>query len=255
MIKHILFLIITLLITGNLVSQIKTGNIEYGSDGKTYEGFYAFDKSVSGKMPGVIVVHDWTGVGEFTKEKCIQLAELGYYAFAADIYGKGIRPSNPEDAGKQAGLYKNDRTLTRKIINLAYEELKKQSEVDAGKIAVMGYCFGGMVSLELARSGADIKGAVSFHGNLDTPSPQDAKNIKGKILILHGGDDPFVSQSQVEAFEKEMRDSGTDWQINIYGGAVHSFTNPKAGNDNSKGVAYNESADKRSWQAMKSFFE
>jgi dienelactone hydrolase len=142
----------------------------------------------------------------------------------------------------------------RQRINLALAELKRQKLVDPDKIAAIGYCFGGTVSLELARSGADVKGIVSFHGGLDTPNPADAKNIKAKILVLTGGDDPNVKDEQVENFKNEMRDAGVDYEITIYGGAVHAFTNPNAGSDNSKGMAYNEKADKRSWEAMKSFF-
>jgi dienelactone hydrolase len=182
------------------------------------------------------------------------LAKLGYFAFAADIYGKGNRPKSGEEAGKLASVYKNDRVLMRQRINLALDELKKQKLVNTDKIAAIGYCFGGTVALELARSGADIKGIVSFHGGLDTPNPADAKNIKAKILVLHGGDDPYVNAEQVSSFKKEMVDAGVDYQIFIYGGAVHSFTNPNSGNDPSKGAAYNERADKRSWEAMKTFF-
>lgn len=143
----------------------------------------------------------------------------------------------------------------RSRINLAFEEIKKNKIVNKDKIAVMGYCFGGTVALELARSGAGIKGAVSFHGNLDTPNLEDAKNIKSKILVLNGADDPFVTEVQIKTFEEEMNNANVDWQFVNYSGAVHSFTNPDSGNDKSKGAAYNEKADKRSWIAMKSFFE
>lgn len=141
----------------------------------------------------------------------------------------------------------------RRRINIALEEFKKNKFLIKDKIAAIGYCFGGTVSLELARSGADFKGAVSFHGGLDTPNLNDAKNIKSKILVLHGADDPFVPEEQVRIFQKEMRDASVDWQFISYSGSVHSFTNPKSGNDNSKGAAYNEKADKRSWKAMKQF--
>ncbi|PKA03489.1 dienelactone hydrolase family protein, partial [Leptospira ellisii] len=138
-------------------------------------------------------------------------------------------------------------------IAAALETLKSQPEVESGRIAVIGYCFGGTVALELARSGAPILGAVSFHGGLDTPNREDAKNIKGKILALHGADDPFVKQEEVESFQEEMRKAGIDWQFISYGGAVHSFTIKEAGNDNSKGAAYNPKADRRSWIELISF--
>jgi dienelactone hydrolase len=236
------------------ISQIHTENIEYKDGSVTLEGYIAYDESSKDTRPGILVVHEFWGINDYTKMRCDMLAKLGYFAFAADIYGKGNRPTTMEDAGKQAGIYKNDRQLMRKRINLALDELKKQKLVNTNKIAAIGYCFGGTTALELARSGADILGVVSFHGGLDTPNPADAKNIKAKILALTGGDDPYVSAEAVENFKKEMKDAGVDYEINVYGGAVHAFTNPNAGSDPSKGAAYNEKADKRSWEAMRIFF-
>lgn len=238
----------------NASAQIHTEYVIYNDGDVVLEGYIAYDESFAGKRPGVLIVHEWTGINDYTLQRSRQLAEMGFFAFAADIYGKGIRPSTPEEAGKQASVYKNDRQLMRKRINLALDEISKQSFVDSEKISAIGYCFGGTVVLELARSGADVKGVVSFHGNLDTPNLSDANNIKTKVLVLHGADDPYVPEEQLKTFEKEMRDAKVDWQLVSYGGAVHSFTNPGAGNDNSKGAAYNEKADKRSWEAMKSFF-
>lgn len=239
----------------NASAQIHTEYVTYNDGDIVLEGYIAYDESITGKRPGVLVVHEWTGINDYTLQRSRQLAEMGYFAFAADIYGKGIRPSTPEEAGKQASVYKNDRLLMRKRIILALDEIRKQSYVDSEKISAIGYCFGGTVVLELARSGADVKGVVSFHGNLDTPNLTDANNIKAKVLVLHGADDPYVPEEQVITFEKEMRDAKVDWQLVSYGGAVHSFTNPDAGNDNSKGAAYNVKADKRSWEAMKNFFD
>jgi dienelactone hydrolase len=236
-------------------TQIHSEYISYYDGEVLLEGYFAYDKSFSGKRPAVIVVHDWKGISEFTTSRCDSLAMLGYVAFAADIYGKESRPANTKEAGVVASIYKNDRQLTRKRINIALDEVNKIDIVSKGKIAVIGYCFGGMVALELARSGADIKGAVSFHGNLDTPNPEDAKNIKSKILVLNGADDPYVPAGQIKLFEEEMNNAGVDWQFINYSSAVHSYTNPASGNDNSKGAAYNEKADKRSWLAMKTFFE
>jgi dienelactone hydrolase len=182
------------------------------------------------------------------------LAKLGYVAFAADIYGKGVRPAAPADAAKTAGIYKNDRALMRSRVRAGLDELKKQRFVDTRRLAAIGFCFGGTSVLELARDGADVNGVVSFHGGLSTPTPQDARNIKGRVLALHGADDPFVKADEVAAFQDEMRKANVDWQLISYGNAVHSFTNFAAGTDNSKGAAYNEKADRRSWQAMKDFF-
>ena len=235
-------------------AEVRTKVVEYKEGSTRLEGFLAWDDAVKGPRPGVLVVHEWTGLGKYVKSRAEQLARMGYVAFCADIYGKGVRPSTPEEAGKTAGTYKGDRALTRARVNAALAELRANPAVDAKRIAAIGYCFGGFVALELARSGADIAGTVVFHGALDTPTPADAKNIKCKVLALQGGDDPFVGSKDVLAFEQEMREGGVDWQVVQYGGAVHAYTNPDAGNDNSKGMAYNAQADHRSWQAMKEFF-
>lgn len=256
-IKYLVLLFGIMLCTGSIKSQQKiiTDYINYKDGDVKLEGYIAYDGSLSGERPAIIVVHDWMGVGDFVKEKCDELARLGYFAFAADIYGKESIPKSKEEAAKQSSIYKQDRELMRRRINIALEELKKNKLVLKDKIASIGYCFGGTVSLELARSGADIKGAVSFHGGLETQNLNEAKNIKSKVLVLHGADDPFVPEEQVNMFQKEMRDASVDLQFISYSGAVHSFTNPKSGNDNSKGAAYNEKADKRSWKAMKLFFD
>jgi dienelactone hydrolase len=179
---------------------------------------------------------------------------MGYVALAADIYGKGVRAHTPEEAASLATKFRSDPVTLRSRANAALEALKGHPLVDPSKVAAIGYCFGGGTVLELARSGAELAGVVSFHGNLDTQNPEDAKNIKCKVLALHGADDPLVPREHVLAFQDEMRSGGVDWQMILYGGAVHSFTNPASGNDPSKGVAYNERADRRSWEAMKSFF-
>jgi dienelactone hydrolase len=235
-------------------AEIRTKVVEY-SQGKTaLEGYLAWDDAVKGPRPGVLVVHEWTGLGKYVESRAEQLAKLGYVAFCADIYGKGVRPSTPEAAGKTSTIYKNDRALTRERVEAGLAQLRANPLVDQQRIAAIGYCFGGMAALELARSGADIAGVVVFHGDLSNPTPADDANIKCKVLALQGGDDPFVTQRDVESFENHMRAAGVNWQVNQYGGAVHSYTNPDSGNDKSKGVAYNAQADRRSWQAMKDFF-
>ena len=252
--KYILsFLLIALLGQGAL-AMIKTETVEYKQGNAVLEGYLAYDDSFPGKRPGVMVVHEWMGLNDYAKKRTEQLASLGYVAFAADIYGKGIRPKDAKEAGEQASIYRADRGLMRARATAGLEELKKFRLTDTLKIAAIGYCFGGGTVLELARSGARLNGVVSFHGNLDTPHPEDVRNIKAKVLVLHGGDDPYVPAEQVAAFQKEMREASVDWQMIIYGGAVHSFTNPASGNDPSKGAAYNPEADRRSWKAMKQFF-
>jgi dienelactone hydrolase len=165
-----------------------------------------------------------------------------------------VRPETAREAGQLAGKYKGDRPLLRRRIRAAYEALKEQRFTDPRKIGGIGYCFGGTTILELARSGADLVAVVSFHGGLGTPTPEDAKNIKCKVLACHGADDPNVPPKEVAAFEDEMRSADVDWQLISYGNAVHSFTDKNAGGDNSRGSAYNEKADHRSWEAMKDFF-
>jgi dienelactone hydrolase len=235
-------------------AEIVTKSIEYKEGDTTLEGWVAYDDSVKGAKPGVLIVHQWKGLSAYEKMRAEMLAKMGYVAFACDIYGKGIRPTAMQDAAAQAGKYKNDRALLRKRVNAGLEMLLKQEGVDKKKVAAIGYCFGGTTVLELARSGADVGGVVSFHGGLGSPTPEDAKNIKGKVLALHGADDPNVPDAEIAGFAKEMRDAKVDWQLVAYGNAVHSFTDKGAGNDNSKGAAYNEKADRRSWEAMKDLF-
>ena len=175
-------------------------------------------------------------------------------AFASDIYGKGVLAKDAKEAAALAGIYLGDRKLLRARAAAGLDVLRNRPEADPARLAAIGYCFGGTTVLELARGGADLASVVSFHGLLNTPTPGDARKIKGKVLVLHGGDDPYVPMKQVEAFQEEMRNGGVDWQFVTYGGAVHRFTNPEAGSDNSKGAAYNERADRRSWKAMKDFF-
>ncbi|MGH8103431.1 MAG: dienelactone hydrolase family protein [bacterium] len=252
--KYFLPILLSIFWAVSAMGAVKTETVEYKQGDTSLEGYLSYDDALKGPRPGIVVFHDWMGNGPFSKGRAEELAKLGYVAFAADIYGKGVRPKNAQEAGAQAGLYKNDRPVTRARANAALAVLRKNPRVSSKRLAAIGYCFGGMVALELARSGADIIGAVTFHGALDTPTPGDAKNIKGNVLALHGADDPFVTLQNVEAFEDEMRKAGVDWQLIAYGGAVHAFSNPAAGNDNSKGAAYNEKADRRSWAAMNSFF-
>jgi len=234
-------------------AAVQTRVVDYSQGTTALEGFLAWDDAFQGPRPGVLVVHEWTGLGNYVKSRAEQLAALGYVAFCADIYGKGVRPSTPEAAGKTSAIYKNDRSLTRARVNAALAQLRANPLVDSRRIAAIGYCFGGMVALELARSGADIAGVVVFHGDLSNPTAADDANIKCRVLALQGGDDPFVTAKDVMAFENGMRTAAVNWEVVQYGGAVHSYTNPDSGNDKSKGVAYNAQADRRSWQAMKGF--
>jgi dienelactone hydrolase len=251
--KNLIPLFLALAGAVSVQAKIVTQTIEYKQGDATLEGYLAYDDSFSGKRPGVLVVHQWLGLTDYEKHRAEQLARLGYVAFCADIYGKDTRPKAVSDAGAFAGKYKSDRALLRARVNAALDVLEKNERVDPARIAAIGYCFGGTSVLELARSGATLNGVVSFHGGLDSPAPADGKNIKCKVLVLAGADDPFQKPEDLTAFESEMRDNKVDWQIVFYGGAVHSFTQPDPGFSN-PGAKYNEKADQRSWQAMKDFF-
>lgn len=241
-------------VTHSAFAKIKTEVVEYTDGDTVCEGFLAYDDAHDKPRPGVLVVQDWTGVGDYVKGRARQLAELGYVAFCADIYGKGVRPTDPKDCAARAGQFKGDRPLLRQRAKAGLAQLVKNPLVQKGKVAAIGYCFGGTTVLELARSGADVQGVVSFHGGLGSPTPADAKNIKAKVLVCHGADDPFVKPDEVAAFKDEMARGRVDYKFIAHPGAVHSFTNPAAGSDNSKGVAFHAAADKESWAAMNVLF-
>lgn len=247
--------ILLVLIPGVAHAAIHTESVEYQADDKTMEGYLAYDDTSKEKRPGVLVVHEWYGLGPYAKKRAEQLAGLGYVAFAADMYGKGVYATSPGEAQPLAMALKQNVSLMRRRAQAALEVLRKYLVTDPDRGAAIGYCFGGTVVLELARSAANLQGVVSFHGGLSTPNRADAKNIKAKVLVLNGADDPHVPPDEVAAFEKEMRDANVDWQLVEYGGAVHAFTNPNAGADPSKGAAYNAAADRRSWAAMRAFFD
>lgn len=250
-------IVISFLILGMAMqakAKIHTESVGYKDGNSPLEGYLAYDDSIQGVRPGIIVVHEYWGLVDYTKMRTEQLAKLGYISFAIDMYGKGVLPKNSDEAAAQSKIYYSDRQLMRRRALAGLEEFKKNKLVDPNKIVAIGYCFGGGVALEMGRAGYPIVGIVSFHGNLSNPNPDDAKNIRGKVLACAGGSDPFVNRQAREAFEDEMTKAGVDWRMNVYGDAVHAFTNPAAGNDPSKGAAYNEKADKRSWQAMLDFF-
>ena len=246
--------IATIVCSTSAFAKVQTQVVEYKHGNTVLQGYLAYDDAIKGQRPGVMIVHEWTGLGSYVKKRSEQLAKLGYVAFAVDMYGKGIRPTNPTDAATQATIYKSNRQLMRDRATAGLKVLQDNKLTDKNRIAAIGYCFGGTTVLEVARSGANIAGVVSFHGNLDTPNPKDATKIKSKVLVLHGADDPLVPKAQVNTFETEMRQAKVDWQMVEYGGAVHSFTNPEAGNDVSKGFAYNATADRRSFADMQQFF-
>ncbi|HMP02031.1 MAG TPA: dienelactone hydrolase family protein [Gemmatales bacterium] len=241
-------------IEGPVQAGIKTEVVEYRHGDVVLEGYLAYDEDTSTKRPGVLIVHEWFGHNGYARQRAEQLAASGYVAFALDMYGKGVLAKTNEEAAQMSNRFRTDRQLMRDRAAAGLAVLQQHAAVAPGKIAAIGYCFGGTVALELARGGAHLAGVVSFHGGLNTPRPEDARNIKGRLLILHGADDPFVPETEVAAFIKEMRAAQVDWQMVSYGGAVHSFTNPDAGTNVASGAAYNEKADQRSYLAMLIFF-
>ncbi len=237
-------------------AAVKGETVTYADkDGAVLEGYVAYDDKLKNKRPAIIVVHEWKGITDDTKQRALELAKEGYVAFAADIYGKGVRPKDNESAGKEASKYRGaDRSLLRARARAAVDEVVKRKDVDASKVAAIGFCFGGTTVLELAKSGAAVTGVVSFHGGLDAPVKGDSKNIKGKVLVLHGAADPFVKKDDIAAFTADLDDAKVDWTMINYSGAVHSFTVKSAGNDPSKGAAYDAKAEKRAFAAMRAFF-
>lgn len=248
-------LLLVFLSAVSLRAAVHFDKVEYKAGDTVCEGLLVYDDLFKGPRSGILVAHQWKGLTDYEKMRAEMLAKLGHVVLCADVYGKGVRADNPKDAGALAGKYKGDRPLLRTRINAALTLLRANPRVNPKQLAAIGYCFGGTTVLELARSGADLAAVVSFHGGLGSPTPDDAKNIKAKVLACHGADDPFVPAEEVQAFEKEMRAAKIDWQLIAYGGAVHSFTDKNAGHDNSKGAAYNERADTRSWRELNSFLD
>jgi dienelactone hydrolase len=233
---------------------MKTQDIEYRADGVRLVGYLAVDETRPGKRPGVIVAHEGGGLGEHAKERARRLAALGYVAFASDMFGDGRELTGRDEMMKTIGGLMGDLPKLRGRIRAALEVIRAQPQVEPAKIAGIGYCFGGTTVLELARSGAAVAGVVGFHSGLRTSAPQDARNIKGKVLVQLGADDPLIPVEQRTQFEEEMRKGGVDWRIILYGGTKHSFTNPDAGRLGWDALEYNKSADDRSWRAMLDFF-
>lgn len=226
--------------------------VEYRHDGAVYVGYLAYEETVSAARPGVLVVHEWWGLNDFAKEQVEKLAQMGYVALAADMYGKGVVTNDRKEAARLAGEVRGTPKMRERAL-AALKVLAGQPQVDSKRLAAMGFCFGGTAVLELAYAGADAKGVVSFHGGLTSPKPEDLQNLKAKFLVLHGADDPLVKPEEIAAFQDAMRKGGADWQMVYLGGAVHSFTSPGAGSDKSKGVAYDATAAARSFRYMRDF--
>lgn len=237
-----------------------TETISYIIEGSLFRGFLALPPTEQ-KAPGILIAPAWKGLDEFAKAKAFALAELGYVAFAADLYGDGVVANSDEEASALMLPLFLDRALLRQRINAALEELKKHPSVETSKIGSIGFCFGGLTVIELLRSGATILGAVSFHGILGTQMgnrtanlSENADSIKAKLLVLHGHDDPLVSQEEITHLQKEMDKANVDWQMNIYSQTSHAFTNPQA-DDTEHGLIFNQRTNDRAWLSMHNFFQ
>lgn len=253
--RYVCSFLLVLLFAGIAQAEIKTRTIEYKSGDTTLKGFLAYDDTQSERRPGVVIYPEWWGLTDYPKHRAQMLAKLGYVAFAADMYGDGKTTDNPQEAGQWIGQLKQNLPELVGRARAAVEMLRTQSQVDGSRIGAIGYCAGGSVALELARSGADLKAVVTFHAGLAAANASQNATIKPAILVCNGGDDSFVSAQEIEAFKDEMRTHDVDWQLNTYGGAHHSFTNPDADRHKMQNIAYNAGADYRSWRDMKLFFE
>ena len=256
------FSIILLVACGQKQNPQKVGlvekEIEYSSDSTTMKGYLVYDGDVQGKRPGILVVHEWWGNNDYSKNRARMLAKLGYIAFALDIYGNGKVADNPDDAGKYATEVFSDIKKAEARFIAAYNLLKEQEQTDPEKIGAIGYCFGGSVVLHMASIGTDLAAVVSFHGGLKPIISAEPKNVKAHILVCTGGSDPMVPKEDVEKLSKEFNEAGIKYEIVTYPDATHAFTNP-ASDENGKKfnipIAYNEKADKESWEKMKEFFK
>jgi dienelactone hydrolase len=239
-------------------AEIIGKTVEYSTHNITLKGYLAYDASLKGKLPAVIVVHEWWGLTDYPKKRAKKLASLGYAAFAVDMYGNGQTADNPADAQKYAGESTKDLSLLKAKFESAIELLKKNDHVDSTRIAAIGYCYGGGVVLNMARAGIDLKGVVCFHGSLATSTPAQKGVTKAKILVCNGGADKFISESDIKNFKQEMNSAGVDFKFLSYKGALHAFTNPDAtelGRKFNMPIAYNKAGDENSWKEMRIFLK
>lgn len=248
------FALIAMLTASNITAAVETRTVEYQAGDITCRGVVAVDTASTDTRPGIMIVPEWWGVNDYATSRAKQLAEMGYIAFVADMYGEGKSTEDAKEAGEWATAVKSNRPLMRARAEAALTQLKAQPETDTEKTAAIGYCFGGTAVLEMARDNADVLGVASFHGGLEQGNAATAEKIKPKVLVLHGAADKAISDAQLTGFMREMDKADADWYLVAYGHAVHTFTNPAAGNDPSTNVAYNEKADKRSWRELKAFF-
>jgi dienelactone hydrolase len=236
-------------------AKVITQTVPYQHQGMKYTGYLAYDDAFQGKRPGVLVVHEWWGLNEYARYRAEKLAGIGYVAFALDMYGEGKVTQNPKEASEWSKHVTANAQQWQQRAQAGLDVLMKDPRTDDNRIAAIGYCFGGSTVQQLAYSGAPVKAVVSFHGSLILPEGNQAGQTRAKMLICHGAADPFVPLTAVQDYISGMKESGLDWQMIIYSGAKHGFTNPDADRAGIEGVGYNKSADERSWRHMKQFFD
>ena len=254
--KNIILAAILLSVSSMAQAVVQGKEVTYRANGTLLKGYIAYDDAIQGRRPGVLVVHEWWGLDDYARKRARMLAQLGYTALALDMYGEGRQAHHPDDAGKFAGELAKNLPLAKKRFEAAMEYLRQQKNVDAKNIAALGYCFGGSVVLQMARLGEDLKGVVSFHGNLATEHPAQPGEIKGRIISFTGTDDPMIPAEQVAAFKQEMEKAGADYKVVTFAGVKHSFTNPAAdeyGREFNLPLAYDAAADRASWSETKGF--
>jgi dienelactone hydrolase len=246
-----------LLAAGSARAEVKTQEVEYKQGTGTYQGFVAWDDAAKGKRPGVLVIHEWWGHNQHARNQALRLAKAGYVGFALDMYGKGKATTHPEDAKAMMNETMKDPAAVKARFEAALEQLKKDPHVDAKKIAVVGYCMGGAIALDMARAGEDINLVATFHAGLNPPAAPAKKGaVKARIVVNTGGADPFVPQAAVDALKKEMTEAGVKFEAISYAGAKHGFTNPDADKNKMDALSYNAEADTKSWEnTMKVFKE
>jgi len=252
----VLTLVLGVAIVADAKPEVQGKTVEYNAQGVVMKGYLAYDENIKGKRPGVLIVHEWWGLNEYARKRARMLAELGYSALAVDMFGEGKQAMHPDDAGKFSSELMKNFDAAKARFMAAMDFLKQQPTADPARIAAIGYCFGGGVVLNLAREGIDLRGVASFHGSLKGVKPAQPGDVKGKILVLHGADDKFITPEQIEAFKQEMKAVGADFRFISYPGALHSFTNPEAtelGKKFNMPIGYNAEADKESWNEMKGF--
>lgn len=255
MLRSMIALATVALAAGTAPAAVVTKVVEYEHDGTKLKGFLAFDDALKGKLPGVLVVHEWWGLDDYARERCKQLAALGYVAFAVDMYGEGKTVNHPDDARKMATTVRENVKAWRGRAEVGLKQLVSQPNVDGTKLAAIGYCFGGSTCLQLAYSGADLKAVATFHAALPAPTAEEAKAIKAKLYVAHGADDAFIPAKAITAFREALDGAKVKYTFEAFPGVVHSFTVPGADKHMIKGMKYDKAADEKSWKEMQSLFK